>query len=478
MKKISLKKTASIVLAIILCISPCILAHGETTQKGEYTADCPYIFVHGFMGSTVYKNPDDENSEAVWPPTGDNIKSAILKGIPALLNVLITHNWSRFGDKANEICSLLFSPSYLAPDGEVHDGSGVRWKYPEKSEIKKDSQLDFVYDWRLDPIKTASDLNDFINYVLDASESEQVVLECHSYGGVVSLTYAKLYGTSKVRSWVFNSTAVFGEDYNGDLFTGKLTFNADSLTSYLDAAFDHADNEKGMDFLFGTLNKTGIMKLACKIVNRMIDKIGMKKLSQGIIPMFGGWLSIWAMIPDETIDEAYKFVFDYCYDSDTTDRSGLKAKINDFNTRVRPYKEQTLNEINDTSNLYVIARYGYSAMFMTPSWHNESDMTIDLKHASFHATSAPHGEKLSSNLIKDTDKKYISPAENIDASTCMFPEQTWFIRDFTHSQGCGEFEDFVKTLLYTDGQANVDTYSFYPRYLHYDETTNGIIADK
>ncbi len=479
MKTKFLRRLICFILALTFCFSPLLTASAEGEKKeASYEADCPYIYIHGFMGTDVYKNPSDPDSETIFPPSGDDIKSAVKKGIPSLLRVMFTHDWSTFGDDTIDICNILFGDSFLAPDGTAADGSGVRWEWPSAETITKTSKLNFKYDWRLDPIKTASDLNAFINHVIEASGSEQVVVECHSYGGVILSTYAKLYGTSKLKSCVFNSTAVYGETYNGELFTGNMVFDAESLTEYLKSAFEYSEKEDFFNGLFAFLYKTGITKLACKLVNYIIKKVGMKKLSEGIIPMFGGWLSIWAMIPDEYIDDAYDFVFDYTWKDDPTDRTGLKDKINDYNTRIRPYKTETLKEINRTSNMYVLSRHGYSAMFMTPSWRNESDCTIDVKYSSFGATVAPHGETLSADYLKNADDKYISPSRNIDASTCLFPEQTWFIGHLTHSAGCHDLDEMIMTLLYSDTQATVDTYKEYPRFLCYNEDTDSFEIDR
>lgn len=467
-------------LSLLILMSTAVAARADSTEgkPAGYTADCPYIFVHGFMGSTVYKDPSDPDSEAVWPPTGDAIGTAVKKSILPLLKVLITHNWSKFGDEVIPVVNEMFSPSFLGPDGNPVDNSGVRWEYPDAETITASSQLSYVYDWRIDPIEAAEGLNDFIDYVLEASGCSQVVLECHSYGGVVAITYATLYGTEKVRSWAFNSTAVFGETYNGELFTGQMRFDGDSLTEYLKGAFAYNEKENFFNSLFGFLNKIGLMKGACNLVNYLIKKIGMKKLSLGLIPMFGGWLSIWSMIPDEKIKESYDYVFDFCYSDDPTDRSGLKDKINDFNTRIRPYKAEELRKINEESNLYVISRYGFSGMFLTPSWKNETDTVIDLKYTSFGATAALHGEQLTAADLDGVQAEYISPGKNINASTCMFPEQTWFIRNFTHSYGGSDFDKMIKTLLYADGQANVKTFTDYPRFLCYNESNGNIEADK
>ncbi len=469
-----MKKFSALTLAFVIALGSVL---SLCAYAAQYSADCPYIFVHGFMGSDIYVDPSDPDSELAWPPSGDRIKEAVKEGLPVIGKFLFTHNWQKFADELIPIVVEMFSPIMLTENGELDNKSGVRWAYPEPDEIKKDSELNFDYDWRRNPIDTAKDLNDFIDYVLECSGSRQVVLECHSYGGVVVTTYARLYGTSKVRSWAFNSTAVYGETYNGELMTGQMRFDDEALTEYLKAAFDYNDNEKLLNALMLVLYKTGITRAACNLVNYMIDNIGMNELAKGILPLFGRWYSIWAMIPDDKIDEAYNYVFNEVYKDDGVDRSNLRAGIDDYNNRIRPYKTETISRINDTSNLYIISRYGYCSLFMTPSWRNAGDNTIDLKYASMGATAADYGETLSEDYIAEVQPGFISPDKTVDASTCAYPEQTWFVRNNLHANNFASLEHFIKVLLYYDGQATVDTFEEYPRFLYFDEKTQEIVPD-
>ncbi|MBR0112869.1 MAG: alpha/beta fold hydrolase [Clostridia bacterium] len=469
-----MKKLCAVILTLALAFGGVL---SVAAYAAEYSADCPYIFVHGFMGSDIYVDPSDPDSELAWPPSGDRIKEAVKESLPVIGKFLFTHNWQKFADELIPVVTDMFSPIFLSENGELDNTSGVRWEYPAPEDIKKNSELSFVYDWRLNPIDTAADLNDFINYVLECSGCRQVVLECHSYGGVVCTTYARLYGTSKVRSWAFNSTAVFGETYNGELMTGQMRFDPEALTEYLKAAFDYNDKEKLLNTLMQVLLKTGITGAACDLVNYMIDNIGMNKLATGILPLFGRWYSIWAMIPDDKIDEAYNYVFNEVYKDDGVDRSNLRAGIDDYNTRIRPYKAETIEQINSTSNFYVIARYGYCSLFLTPSWKNAGDNTIDLKYASMGATAAQYGETLSDEYIAGVSPEFISPDKTVDASTCAYPEQTWFVRNYLHANLGSSLDHFIKVLLYYDGQATVDTFEEYPRFLYYDESTGEIVPD-
>ncbi|MCR5523683.1 MAG: hypothetical protein K6F64_08640 [Clostridia bacterium] len=469
------KNTVSIFLSLAILICTITPAFAE---KKTYEPDCPYIFIHGFMGSTIYVDPDDPDSEAAWPPSTGSIVKTVFKALPALMMFMFTKNYEKLGNKITPLVSELFEPVILGPNGEPKDKSGVRFEYPPSDMINSKSQLNFVYDWRLDPIYTAGLLNDFINYVLDCSGCNQVVIECHSYGGVVTATYAKIYGTEKVRAFAFNSTAVFGETYTGELFKGQLVLNAESLTSYLKGAVDYSDSEKFLNVLFNTLYKTGITGKLCDFGNDIVDGIGIQAMSDILLPMFGGWLSIWSMIPDEMFEDAYAFVFENVWSNQKDKRAGLIEKITDYNTKIRPYKIDTLRNINNNSNFYVIARHGYSAMFMTPSWKNASDSIVDVKYGSFGATTSEYNSKLDDNYLADKNSEYISPDKVIDASTCLFPEQTWFIKHLSHSRDCDELRNFIKTLLYSNGQKTVSDFENYPRFLYYDEDADLIIADK
>ena len=470
------KFKAVIALSLIFAMLFSITSSGASADT-EPVRDCPFVFIHGFMGSSIYVDPSDENSELAWPPAAKDIVSAVFRSLPSLGALMITHDYKKFADRVFPVVDELFASIELAPDGTVHDKSGIRWSYPPADSIDKSSKLDFVYDWRISPIEVAAQLSDFIDYVLKCSGAEQITAEAHSYGGVILTTYARLYGTSKIKSWVYNSTAVFGEDYTGDLFTGNIVFRDDALTEFLKASVEYSGSEKFLDFLFDSLYKTKITGALCNLVNNMMEKIGMERIGQSLVPLFGGWLSIWSMVPDDKAESAYDYVFDFVYKNDPTDRSGLQEKIKEYDEKVRPYKAETLKKINEDANLYVLARYGYYGMFMTDSWVNESDTVIDTKYASFGATCAPHGEELTDGKIKGTDNKYISPGKCINSSTCMFPDQTWFIKGLTHSAWSGHLDEFTQTLLYHDGQATVDTFEEYPQWLVYGEEGGSISGD-
>ena len=472
-----MKKLLAALLVAAVAFAPLFSVNSFAESAEEPAADCPYIFVHGFMGSTVYVDPSDPDSEAAWPPSSGRITDAVKQSLPIILKLAFTHNWQKFADELIPVVTEMFSPILLSENGEVDNNSGVRFSYPPRESVKPDSKLSFSYDWRLNPIDTAAELNDFINYVLDCSGCPQVVIECHSYGGVVCTTYAKLYGVSKVRGWVYNATAVYGETYNGELMTGQMRFDADALTEYLKMAFAYNKHEKFLNALFSALNKIGVTDLACRLVNRMMDKIGMNKLATGILPLFGRWYSVWAMVPDDKIDEALDYVFNEVYADDGVDRSNLRAGIDDYNTRIRPYLDEIIADINANCDYYVIARYGFCSLFLTPSWRNSGDGLIDLKYASQGAEAALYGEKLTAEQTAGVSPEYISPDGGVNASTCKYPEQTWFIRNLTHAKSSQSLDKMVFDLLYHNGQATVDTFDEYPRFLYYNETADQIIPD-
>lgn len=446
--------------ALVMVVVP-LLSVSASAKESE----CPRIRVHGFMGSDIYDDPSDPDSPLSWPPSGEEILTAVKESVPALAEFAITRDWDKLGCSLGDIAGKVFSRATNNPDGTVKDGSGVRFEYPDAETLTAESDIYFEYDWREDPIDIAAELNDFIDYVLDATGSEQVALTCHSFGGVVATTYFTLYGCEKVKTVVFNSTAIYGETYTGELMTGQLYFSGKSLADYLEFAFQGTDGECILDAAVKILEKSGVLDVATDLVNSITGKIQVQVCARSVVPLFGGWLAIWSMIPDEYLDEATDYVFNTVYAESENDYSALRAKIENYNNLVRSKKDETLKKVNEECNVYVITRYGYSSIPITPSADNLGDGTIDVKYASFGATASKYGSTLE-NIT--ADEKYISPDRTVDASTCMFPEQTWFVKNMKHGADEEALDEMMRTFMKYDGQATVDTFPEYPRFTVFD----------
>lgn len=465
------KKIIAVILAFTVVLVPTLaVSAAEPVQPVAAAAErAPYILVRGFMSADIYADKTDPSSDIVWPPAKKAIIPAVFKVLPSLIGVLITKNYTGFCDKAFPIINDLLTTACLDNSGKPSNGSGVIRDYPTAEEIAKGEILEFKYDWRLDPTDIAAELDKFVNYVCETSGSEKVCVECRSFGGLVTLTYAGLYGTDKIQSVVFNASALFGAGFSGELFNGRMTFDGKALTEFLRAAFAFNDKKDFLNGLFAVLYKIGLTDKICNFLNGLVEKEGERLLRDCLFPLFGRWPSPWAMVSKKNVESSYDFIFGTVFPADSTEYAGLMAAIKNFDEKIRQNREKILNDINENCNLYIISKHGYCSMFLTPEWNKVGDMVIECENSSLGAVVAPCGEKLSDSQLAGKDSAFVSPDRNIDASTCMFPEQTWFIKDITHSKMVDSTLEFVEALLYHDGQATVDTLDGYTRFMVLDD---------
>ena len=138
MKRRIIKGAVAAVTALLILIVPLL-----TVAASAKTESCPRVWVHGFMGSTVYENADDPDSLPAWPPTSDEILGAVKSSVPALTELALTKNWERFGEEMGDIAAEVFARAMNNPDGTVKEGSGVHFEYPPEDEITADSDIYF-----------------------------------------------------------------------------------------------------------------------------------------------------------------------------------------------------------------------------------------------------------------------------------------------------------------------------------------------
>lgn len=476
MKKNFSVKMLSVILAVIMITASFAGLTASAAQKA-IVQNYPMIDIPGFMASDIYEDKNDKNSKEIFPWSTDDILNTVKNCVPALLKFLVNKDYDALADKIIPEAKALLQPSFCNPDGTPVGNSGAYMEYPDANSIRKNSTLTFRYDWRIDPVEIASQLNDFINYVLAATGSKKVAVSCHSLGGLVTLTYMTIYGTDKIYAAGLNTTAIFGEAYTGQLFSGDITVSGDALVYYLQYALDQSDYDAIIGGILDVLKEAGIANAIAKYANDIIEHIKDRAISEVLFPMFSSWLSIWAMCPDEALDAAKKYMFGVADPS--VDYSGLRTRIDNFSRVFRTNRIKTLKQLNDKARVAVISRYGYSSIPLTSQWDSLTDGVIDANRNSFGATTSAYGKQLTAEELKGVSAEYISPDRTINASTCLFPEQTWFIKDYKHATNSHALDNMIFKLLFNpEGESTVNSYPEYPRFLQFRGFDEQILPDR
>lgn len=461
-------------LAIVLCLTlvlACIVP-SFATEPEEY----PTIYVIGAHKNDIY----NAQGEQVYPLNADLgaiIKETLGPCLKELAKGMITDDYTSYAEEFNASWSPIFKDLILDKNGEVTNGSYTRFK-TETDHLKGKTSgfgvwdCRFWYDWRESPIKTAHELKAHIDTVMELTGKQKVQLIGRCYGANVIAAYLELYkdhAKSYVSDISYYASSVMGVDFMSALFSGQVTLENDAMANFLDFYI----NERGA---VGDENVAGLVTALTDLLAEaeMLGVTGdafmsfLNKFKDDLFPLiirntFGGWLSYWSMVTPELYEQARDYIFNT--DEIRAEYAGFIEKADKYYYTVAVNATDTMLEMKDAGiNFYIFAKYNFPEFPLYEGATAQSDADTTVYRQSFGATTADYNEVLSDEYLASVspeNMKYISPDKKIDASTCMFSETTWFVKDLHHNYFAPLEKPSVEIMRY---DLTVDSEK-YPQYM-------------
>ena len=487
-------KTLKKILAVILC-AVLVFSLSSVSFAAENAA--PVIVVSGMASFPLY---DGESGEQVFAPSAKAIMSVVGESILPLSKSLFSGDWDYFADKTfKKVYESLFEIVSCDEKGNSRHNISAPFfplsvnNYSEILENENDedeqgiakalaSKLGgenvyyFNYDWRLDPLETADALNAFVKSVKEAKNCEKVTLVSCSMGGIITNSYLYKYGSGDISKIVYCLVASKGIDMVGALFSNQLSINTDML---LERLFSFERGDIFTQTLISLL-QTGV-ELTPELTKR-VDEFVASFLSATTDRAYRDILSVslasmpgmWSFCPDEYYEKAKKEMFPNGADEDFIKR------IDEYHYNVQNKAETLMKSAKESgTTVYVTASYGYVGMPVTKSAWEQSDCLIETKNESFGATCALYGENLGKDykaagtVCKDGTHTHLSTDGIVDASSCLFPEQTWFIKYMKHVgfKNNTEASELLLWLVSSEEEVFVDSENGYPQFSEFNNTT-------
>ena len=480
-----MKKSVKTVLSLALCALLLLGTCSSALAAKEKTA---FIVVSGMGSFPLY----DEAGVQVFPPSSDVILPMVTELLPPVTAYLFDKNADKLcdgivpaltkafgkaacdenGDTVYGISTPLFDGplndklDYFA--GETTDEAGIVNAGIEKYGVE--NTFFFNYDWRLSPLDHADRLNALIKYAKENTGCTRIALAAFSMGGTVVLSYLYKYGSADVDSISLCSTAFQGTSSVGDLFSGKVGMSMEGLIRRLAQLTRNDFAENLIYYLNEKLNLFGVNKGLSDFANDLVLDTQSRIYPEFILPVFGQLPGFWAICDTGSYETARDFMLD------NEKHAGLIAKTDEYYYNVQLKAEELLTAANEDTNVYIIAQYNMQGLPVSETSNtSNNDYLIDVCYASGGATAAPLGETLPEDYVQTEhpEKDYISPDRQIDASTCMFPDRTWFIRDMGHvDYPIGDSTDMILAFADSTVQLTVDSLPEYPQFMKYSYADN------
>lgn len=473
-----MKKTLSLLLAICMIFCICTPAFASDTEKSKLTADgnYPVIIIRGMEFSGLYVDYGTENEKNCIG------KIDVGKIVGALVKALAVRTFTGSREKAT---GEILDCAYEILDGfSCNDDGSSKYnvgqpKYPgavsqyeifdtesineygitrtAKETFGGDRVYYFNYDWRLNPLDIADDINKTVNRAMSENNSEKVNILCASMGGVMTVAYLTKYGYEKVNRCVFASSTFCGTYATSDLLQGKVVINENYLYNYLLSLKDGT----AYTVMIKALKYTGLIKLASKLANSFIEKNKDQLYDEIMEPIFGNMLTLWALVLPEDYDACLNYMFK---------RNGTDAAHEEFIKKADELQQMMKNRDAmlrkaqaDGMDICVVAGYNSPVAPAYERSYVNGDGGLETALMSGNAAVVPLGETLKNY---DENSKHLSPDRVCDTTTALFPDSTWLIKDGSHVSGSygTDYAKFYMWLLSTD-KPDVYGNSAYPAFM-------------
>ncbi len=464
-----MKKIIAVFLSVIIAFSLNLSIIAQTEQDECNCGNIPVIFVTGFAYTELVANAGTEEEYGAFGVETEAITDMIKRLILPLFRLLFTGDYDRFAHKLSAEVNALFYDASCDENGNPNNPTvDIELYDPPSPYHFRNTRSVFRYDWRKDVFDLAAELNDYIEETKSLTRHDKVALRAESMGGAVTMAYLHTYGYDSVETVVMQSSAFDGIDMMTSLFVGDLTVEPKPVMNYVGNFLE--GNSPDMIFYralyttFGMLAFNPVVKLLGGLVGNLKDVV----YEDCIKSLFGYIPGLWVFVSEEYYEEAKDFMLDEKVNAQ------LIKKIDKYHYEVMNRKEEIINEaMANGVNFAIISNYGKGAVPLGSKSANQSDFLIDTRHTSFGATCADYGQTLGDGYVQKIDDghNHLSPDNVIDASTCTFPEITWFVKDMVHTWYSDGYHEFVYTLIYTPGQETIHTFPQYPQFMVNNQET-------
>ncbi len=487
-----MKKILALLLSVIMVFSICspVLAAEEVTP--DYDGN-PVVVVRGIdFGSLV--NLDD-GTKAMQIGVGD-----ILDTVVEILLAKFAYGKENLDDiivaPAMDLVWDIMAPIASNPDGSSMDPNvGMKQYYGSIDEFSEDLTDDylaisgegnlalelrdrigaenvyyFTYDWRKSPEKIAAELDAFIKLAQEKSGKQKVHVAALSMGGMVITSYMYYHGTDALESVAYLSAAHNGTYVCGDALNGRISFTPDTLENTLLSFMGDGGLNFAAWFVLKVARLFGVTDILCDFANDFVQDSAAQVYSGGLRDILGTALGMWALCPDDDFASGREFIFsgeEEKYASVLSQLDGVEAFVKSTHS--------TINKAYaDGVKVIFTSNYNQPLIPIYPRAVLNSDSTLESDLTSNFATIANYGETLSDEYIATKAPEFISADNVVDASTCLYPDYTWFIKDADHVafKHGSEFAGFAVDLILSEAQPAVKTFPEYPRFMVADELYN------
>lgn len=465
-------KTAAVVLAAVLLTASFSLFSATGYVPGHEAV--PTVYITGIASRDIVRYPGTDHEQLLFPPTADQIIAAMDDETYLNLGAFaVTGDWDRLADALIPAANKVLEGIAFNPDGTPKPDVGIDWSYGGAiGSYTQDSRFGFYYDWRLDPMDIAKDLADYIDYVRAGTGHEKVNIEAFSMGSIILMAYIQQFGDGKINNMVLSAPACNGVKCAGEPFNGQIEFSPLAICRYIDTLMSDNPDRELAAAVAQVLYKAGVLDIAAAFANELVEQCVDRVYDEVMMQTFGSMPGMWSLVPDEFYESAKEYVI-----TDTVLYAGLIERIDNYHYNVQLHIGDFIGSAMASGiHFGIVAKYGNQITPVIESWDEMNDAVIDTKYASFGATCSTLEGTLGDGYVQAVSDghNHLSGDGQIDASTCAYPEQTWFVRELFHMHDCADYNALLTYILYAPQQVTVFDNPDYPQFLLYDEATRTI----